>query len=114
MQAGGRVPGGRHRFFAAGACRFVRRPCYDGVYVRARRFSHAGPIMSESDPDRQKARARAQAEQRILMQAMQAMQAKRAGKMPVRADTTGSEVVTALFVIVAVIGMLVLVMRHGG
>lgn len=67
--------------------------------------------MSESDSDQQKARARMQAEQRLIIQAT--MQAKRFGKMPSRQNTTGSEIVTALFVIVAVIGMLVLVMRYG-
>lgn len=67
--------------------------------------------MSEGDRDEQKARARRQAEHRLIVQAT--MHAKRAGKLPARPDTTGSEIVTAVFVIASVIGLLVLVMRQG-
>lgn len=67
--------------------------------------------MSESDSAQQKARARMQAEQRLIVLAT--MQAKRSGKIPARQDTTGAEIVTALFVIVAVVGMLALVLHYG-
>lgn len=57
-------------------------------------------------------RMRQNAEHRALVQAT--MHAKRSGKLPARRASSGSEVFTALLVVVVVIGMLVLVMRSAG
>ncbi|MEQ1716165.1 MAG: hypothetical protein ABL907_09305 [Hyphomicrobium sp.] len=57
------------------------------------------------------ARARMQAEHRVVVQA--AMQANRAGKLPgKRPASSGSEAITAVFVIVVVVAMLALVIRY--
>jgi hypothetical protein len=52
-----------------------------------------------------------QAEHRAIVQA--SMQAKRAGKLPARQSTAGSEALTAAVVAVVVIGVLFLAMRYG-
>ena len=66
--------------------------------------------MTELTPAERAARARAQAEQRAIIQAT--MQAKRAGKLPLR-QSSGSEAVTAIVVAIAVIGTLFLALRYG-
>ena len=72
---------------------------------------HQVTTMSEQDQAARAARLRQQAEQRLIVQAT--MQAKRAGKLPGRTSSTGSEVVTALGVVAVVIGLLVLAFRYG-
>lgn len=67
--------------------------------------------MSEGAGADQAARARQQAEHRAIVQA--AMQARRAGKLPAAKSSGGSEVVTAVAVVVAVIATLALAMRYG-
>lgn len=67
--------------------------------------------MSTGDPASQAARARLQAEHRAIVQAT--MQAKRSGKLPERKSQSGAETLTALFVIVTVIGLLGLALKYG-
>ncbi len=58
------------------------------------------------------ARARMQAEHRAIVQAT--MQAKRSGKLPQRNAGGGSEAVTAIVVIAAVLVTMFLALRYGG
>ena len=68
--------------------------------------------MSNDEAGQQGARARMQAEQRLVVQAT--MQAKRSGKMPERSKASaGSEAVTAVVVIVVVVALLFLAIRYG-
>ena len=69
------------------------------------------PEMADNDEAARAARLRQQAEQRLIVQAT--MQANRAGKLPARPKSSGSEAVTAVLVVVVVIGMLFLMMRYG-
>jgi hypothetical protein len=55
---------------------------------------------------------RAEAERRLIVQAT--MQAKRAGKLPPREASSGSQALTAVVVVGAVIGILFLAFRYGG
>lgn len=68
--------------------------------------------MSDSDGAARAARLRAEAEHRAIVQAT--MQAKRAGKLPKGEASSGSEAVTAVVVIGAVIAMLFLAFKYGG
>ncbi len=66
--------------------------------------------MPDNDDAERAARARAQAEHRAIIQA--AMQAKRTGKLPPRKES-GSEAVTAIVVVVTVLGLLFMALRYG-
>lgn len=70
---------------------------------------------SAEDGERAAAARRAkmqQAENRMVVQA--AMHAKRSGQLPPRRDTTASETLTAIAVVVVLIGTLALAIRYGG
>jgi hypothetical protein len=71
--------------------------------------------MSNDDPAaaQRAARMRQEAERRLIVHAT--MQAKRAGRLPKgERGSTGSEIVTAIVVLVVVIGMLAMIMRQAG
>lgn len=67
--------------------------------------------MSSGGPAEQAARAQMQAEHRAIVQAT--MQAKRAGKLPQRQASAGAEAITAVFVVVTVLGLLIMAMKYG-
>ncbi len=66
---------------------------------------------AEQEAAERAARRQKAAEHRMIVQAT--LQAKRAGKLPVRKSSAASDAVTAIMVIGVVIGTLVLAMRYG-
>lgn len=68
--------------------------------------------MSDQEAAALAARKRQAAEQRAILHAT--MQAKRAGKLPVRKGSGAADAVTAVVVIGIVVGVLALAFRYGG
>lgn len=68
--------------------------------------------MSETNAAERAARAQMQEEHRAIMQAT--MQAQRAGKLPRPASSRKSDALTAIVVVITVIGVLVLALKYGG
>lgn len=64
-----------------------------------------------SEPSAEERAARQRAEHRMIVQAT--MQAKRSGKLTSRPANTAGEAITALLVVIVVIGLLILAARYG-